>query len=303
MQNRYYYKVNRLQQLKGFCMTVSCGSVTKAARMMSISPSSVSKQISSLENELNLTLFSLNGKKISLTFEGELFYNKIAPFIEISDGLFKNFSTFAKEAKQTIKIATHVALSSKVLPPIIDRFTELYPKCRIVIRNTNKVEGLKALNSCEVDLLFFQLHERDIEENLQPLTTFTYKVYEEVIILGKDNPLALKDNITIRDLQSMNFLVLKDNVAVSDFKLFANSNKLTSKIEIESGTWETLVALVLNSSNCVTMLDRFYVENIPNIVIKKNNFFTTDISYQFCILQNNSKKILNDFINIAKSFC
>jgi len=303
MQNRYYYKVNKLQQLKGFCMAASVGSVTEAARMMGLSPSSISKQISSLERELKLKLFSLNNKKISLTSEGELFYNKIAPFIEISDGLFKNFSTFANEASQVVTIATHVALSSKVLPQIITTFLDANPLCRVAIKNTNKLDGIKMLNQCEVDCLFFQLNETDVNQNLQPLTRFNYKTYDEVIIIGKNNPLALKDEITISDLQKMNFLVLKDNVAISEFGLFVKNNNLKSEIKIESGSWETLVGFVACSKNCVTMLDRFYVDSNPDIVVKKNNFFKTNSTYQFCALKNNSKKILNDFLDIAKSFC
>ena len=258
---------------------------------------------SSLEKELKLTLFSLNNKKISLTFEGQLLYNKIAPFIEISDGLFKNFSTFAKDASQVITIATHVALSSKVLPQIITKFLDINPLCRVVIKNTNKLDGIKMLNQCEVDCLFFQLNETDVNQNLQPLTRFNYKTYDEVIILGKNNPLALKDEITISDLQKMNFLVLKDNVAISEFEFFAKNNNLKSQIEIEYGSWETLVRFVAGSRNCITMLDRFYVDNNPDIVVKKNNFFKTNSTYQFCALKNNSKNILNSFLDIAKSFC
>ena len=67
-----YYKQNRLQQLRGFCHAARTGSISRAAREMSLTQPSVSLQIQALEREFGTSLFERNGPKIRLTPDGEL---------------------------------------------------------------------------------------------------------------------------------------------------------------------------------------------------------------------------------------
>jgi len=46
---RFYYKGNRLKQLRAFCYAVKFGSIARAAEALFLSPSSVSLQLSALE--------------------------------------------------------------------------------------------------------------------------------------------------------------------------------------------------------------------------------------------------------------
>ena len=51
---RFYYKKNRLQQIRGFCATVQCNcSIRKASTILGIEHGAVSLQIKSLEKDLN----------------------------------------------------------------------------------------------------------------------------------------------------------------------------------------------------------------------------------------------------------
>src|SRR5580765_3159502 len=53
---RFYYKGNRLKQLRAFCYAVKFGSIARAAEALFLSPSSVSLQLSALEKELGAHL-------------------------------------------------------------------------------------------------------------------------------------------------------------------------------------------------------------------------------------------------------
>lgn len=46
------YKKNKLEQLKGFCAVVDCGSIAEASKRLHLSESSVSLQVSSLEQDI-----------------------------------------------------------------------------------------------------------------------------------------------------------------------------------------------------------------------------------------------------------
>ncbi|WP_369021456.1 LysR family transcriptional regulator [Albidovulum aquaemixtae] len=59
-------------------MVARHGTVTRAAEELSVSPSAVSQQIKSLEQELGLKLFRRDGRLLTLTLEGEQLFQKSA---------------------------------------------------------------------------------------------------------------------------------------------------------------------------------------------------------------------------------
>jgi hypothetical protein len=73
----FNYKKNKLEQLKGFCATVEAGgSVNNAAIKCCISATTISKQISSFEEDLGFLLFDRIKNKLVLNEKGDEYYNK-----------------------------------------------------------------------------------------------------------------------------------------------------------------------------------------------------------------------------------
>ena len=61
-------------KLKIFYTVAEASSFTKAATILNLSQSSISRQIQSLEHELKCTLFERHARGLSLTENGELLY-------------------------------------------------------------------------------------------------------------------------------------------------------------------------------------------------------------------------------------
>jgi hypothetical protein len=72
----YSYKKNKLDQLKGFCAVVECGTIVEAAKKLHISESSISLQISSLEQDLKVKLFDKIGRNLKVNKTGRVYYIK-----------------------------------------------------------------------------------------------------------------------------------------------------------------------------------------------------------------------------------
>src|SRR5437773_11363477 len=87
----FRYKQNRFQQLRGFCYAAATGSISKAAKRMSLSQPAVTQQIQSLESEMAVTLFTRRGSKIKLTHDGELLFEMAMPLIEQLENLDVQF--------------------------------------------------------------------------------------------------------------------------------------------------------------------------------------------------------------------
>src|ERR1039457_3121287 len=88
----YYYKKNRLKQLRAFQQVVRSGSVTLAAEKLFLSQPSVSLQLQALERELGVMLFERHGSSMKLTQQGEVLYLIAQPLVEGIDKLDETFA-------------------------------------------------------------------------------------------------------------------------------------------------------------------------------------------------------------------
>ena len=69
--------MDRYVGLRTFVQVVDTGSFSSAGRVLGVAPSSVSRQINELEDELAVELFHRTTRKLSLTEAGQVFHERI----------------------------------------------------------------------------------------------------------------------------------------------------------------------------------------------------------------------------------
>ncbi len=77
------------KKLRQFCTIVELGSLTKAAKLLHITHSGLSKAMKLLQDELGLVLFRPAGRGLALTEDGILIYGRAKEFLEQEERLFK----------------------------------------------------------------------------------------------------------------------------------------------------------------------------------------------------------------------
>ena len=70
-----------VDKYRTFLQVVSAGSFSSASRLMGVAPSSVSRQINDLEEDLSVQLFHRTTRKLSLTEAGEIFHERALKII------------------------------------------------------------------------------------------------------------------------------------------------------------------------------------------------------------------------------
>jgi DNA-binding transcriptional LysR family regulator len=93
-------ETNRLKQ---FCVIVESGSLSRAAELLHITHSALSKSMGVLQRELNAQLLQPSGRGIAVTETGKRIYNKAKQFLAREQELF--FSQ-AEESSTEIRIGT-----------------------------------------------------------------------------------------------------------------------------------------------------------------------------------------------------
>lgn len=77
--------LNQSASLIAFVRAVEAGSFSAAARNAGTTPSAISKSIARLETELNAKLFRRSTRMLSLTPEGQAFFERVAPLLQAID--------------------------------------------------------------------------------------------------------------------------------------------------------------------------------------------------------------------------
>lgn len=85
-----------LTQLEYFCAVCRYHSITRAADALYVSQPTISTSIRDLEKEFHLKLFHHGKNRISLTKDGEAFYQKAEYILKQTQELYTDFPTVQK---------------------------------------------------------------------------------------------------------------------------------------------------------------------------------------------------------------
>lgn len=292
--NSFCYKKNSLQQIKGFYNTVRFGSISEAAKVMNLTQSTVTLQIQSLERDLGLKLLKRDTKPISLTVDGELFYKSACPLVQQFESVIKNFlEKKTKTEQKTINIAVHHIAISYMMPKIIARFKESYPKSKITIRNISASDALARLKNDQIDLAIYPNIKKDPEIDYLEATS-----YEPILIMNKNHPLANSKINSLKDLQGFDLIRIDQNLIV--LPLFEEAVKmynLQGSVEFENGNWEILKHFV-KENNFVAMVSTLCLDkNDDDLVIQNLSHLFPKMSYTIALRSGKIlKPIVQDFI-------
>ena len=120
-------------KLRIFHAVAEAGSFTHAGESLNLSQSAVSRQISGLEQSLNISLFHRHARGLILTEQGEkLFSTTHEIFHKISMAEAKLTESKERPAGP-LKITTTVGFGSVWLTPRIKEFIDLYPEIDVNI--------------------------------------------------------------------------------------------------------------------------------------------------------------------------
>ena len=142
-------------KLRIFHAVAEAGSFTHAGEMLSLSQSAVSRQISALEESLNVPLFHRHARGLILTEQGELLY-RTAHEVFAKLAMAEAQLTESKDRPRgPLKVTATVALGSTWLTPRMKEFLELHPE----------VTGELVLDDRELDL---GMREADVAIRMVP---------------------------------------------------------------------------------------------------------------------------------------
>lgn len=286
---RFYYKGNRIKQLRAFCHVVKFGTLARAGEALFLSQASISLQLSALEKELGSSLLERARPRFVLTREGQLLYELARPLVEGLEGLDQQFRSQLQGLDAgEVTIAAGSSTIQYLLPPLVRAFRDEHPGVRLQLHNVTGRDGLALLRQDQVDFAFGSMLDVPHDLSYEPVQWF-----DPMLILPRDHALADKTDIQLEDLSPYGLILPPQRLTTYRLvDLVFQQRRVPYRVAIEVGGWEVIkeyVAMGLGISIvtgiCLTEHDqsRLVVRNLKQyfpqrsygVVMRKGKYLST----------------------------
>lgn len=198
-------------QLTAFVAVADCGSFTKAADILFITPTAVMKQINALESHLNLQLIERSKHGIRLTPAGDAIYKDAKFLFDYSKRSIENARRMMAHEDRTFRVGTSMLNPAKPFMDLwyqVNRDFQDY-KLRLVTFEDNH-EGILS-EIMQLGIKFdFLVAVCDSRQWLSKCSMLPLGNYKKMIAVSQEHRLAKKSMITIEDLYGETLMMVKE---------------------------------------------------------------------------------------------
>ncbi|NJK29592.1 MAG: LysR family transcriptional regulator [Acaryochloris sp. RU_4_1] len=141
----------RLEQLQAFLSVAQTGSFQQAAQKCGVTQSTVSRQIQGLEAELGLPLLH-RGTQSKLTLAGDQFLPHVRKILTEWQNATQAIADLRAGKQPELCVAAIHSVCAHYLPPVLQKFCQLYPEVQLRVTSLGSDRSLKVLQDGLVDL-------------------------------------------------------------------------------------------------------------------------------------------------------
>jgi DNA-binding transcriptional LysR family regulator len=178
-------------KLKIFHTVAEASSFTKAATVLNLSQSAISRQIQSLENELKIKLFERHARGLVLTDNGKYLLQTAHEVIAKLKDVEVTFSDEKDKLKGKLTVTTVVSFGTTWLTPRIKEFMDLHPEIEVeLIFDDRELD----LSTRQADVAIRMRRPKQLNLIQKKFVNFNYHIYGSNEYLEKNGyPKILKD--------------------------------------------------------------------------------------------------------------
>ena len=119
--------MDRFDAMKAFVRVVETGSFTKAAQTLHMSRTTVTQLVQQLEARLRLKLLNRTTRKVNVTADGAVYYERIVEVLAALEELETSLPGAAALPRGQLRVDVPSPLASMLLVPALPQFHALYP--------------------------------------------------------------------------------------------------------------------------------------------------------------------------------
>ena len=204
-----------LQQLRILKAVATEKNFTKAAEVLYLSQPSLSKQIKTLEKNLDILLINRENNKISLTENGKVFLQYSERILALCEESCRALIDLKNGDRGNLTVGASQTIGTYLMPRVLALFAQNYPQIDLKVQvNSTRLIANNVLNR-EIDIAVVG---GEIPNELKKNLTIKHFVEDELsLIISKSHPFAKKKKINKENLYYLNFITLNSNSTIRKF--------------------------------------------------------------------------------------
>jgi DNA-binding transcriptional LysR family regulator len=204
-----------LQQLRILKAVATEQNLTRAAELLYVSQPSLSKQIKTLEKNLDILLINRENNKISLTENGKVFLQYCERILALCEESCRVLIDLKNGERGNLTVGASQTIGTYLMPRVLALFSQNYPQIDLKVQvNSTRIIAKNIVNR-EIDIAVVG---GEIPEELKKNLSIKHFVEDEFsLIISKSHPFAMKKRITKEDLYHLNFITLNANSTIRKF--------------------------------------------------------------------------------------
>ena len=204
-----------LQQLRILKAIATEENFTRAAEVLYISQPSLSKQLKTLEKNLDITLINRGNNKIFLTEKGKIFLQYSERILALCEESCRALIDLKNGDRGNLTIGTSQTIGTYLMPQILSIFAQNYPQIDLKIKFNSTPIIINNILKRKIDI---GVVGGEIPYKLRKNLLSKYFIKDEInLIISTIHPFAKKKRINKEDLYYLNFITLNSNSTIRRF--------------------------------------------------------------------------------------
>jgi DNA-binding transcriptional LysR family regulator len=290
-----------LRHLRYFVAVADALSFTKGAQKLRLSQPSLTRQIKDLEEGIGVRLFDRTKRRVSLTEEGKFFLADAKRVLAHSAEIVQAVQGLNGRERLRLNIGYVANLFYSVLPASLAAFQCSLPTVSINLFDMTCGDQFRALEDGKIDIGFVGF-QKPIEES--GLKFRLIAAYKTVAALAKNNPLAKRAVIKLKDLEPMFFISLSEASYPGYREWLITTCRqvgLKPKILQEANTERTLIQAVESGLGVALLPDQIKKLSSENVSFRP---LSPPVASQSCIAwkKENPSATLKAYLQTITNF-
>lgn len=227
-----------------FYITAISGNISNAAKKLYISQPAVSKAISKLESNLEVTLFTRSSRGVKLTQEGEILFEQLKEAFHSIEKGEDDLKRSMQYGMGKLSIGVSTTLCKYVLLPTLPRFIKENPYVKLSISCQSTNNTLAALEREELDLGLVGEPEKAGSCRFYPIREIqdvfvTTEQYLDQLSIQNESVINMSNNISLENVTLL--LLDKDNITRQYVEKYLLDAHITPSSILEVSTMDLLI--------------------------------------------------------------
>jgi molybdate transport repressor ModE-like protein len=244
----------KFRQLQYFVAVAEIGSISGAARQLSVSQSAVTEAVQELESDLGAALFDRSGRGVALTHKGQQFLRHAGRVLEAVADARQSFAGSAAPSGE-LHLGASSLVAGYILADLLARFRRAFPAVDVaaVEDSAEYLEHLLVNGELDVAVMVVaRLRERAALE-AEIIEQSAYRVW-----LPLGHRLAAAQTVSLADIAAERQIVLTVDEIQETAAVFWRDHGLRPAIAFRTRSVEAVRSLVATGAGVAVLPDLVY---------------------------------------------